>query len=171
MPKTITKTNTSQIIAGVFSKPENASRAVEQFNKKGIPDTDIQVVFELDGKDAEEAFRASLIGRGFAESQALFYDRAVRSGKVLVAVYDVTDPAEVIEIFDRFGAEANPDGSRNVRQDVFGMTAGAVSGAALGGATGAALGGPIGATAGIAAGVVIGAGAGAAAGKAVEHKK
>ncbi len=90
---------------------------------------------------------------------------------MLVVIYEVPDAAKIIEIFDRFGAESNPDHSRNVRQDVFGLTAGVISGAALGGATGALLGGPVGAAAGIAAGIVAGGAAGAAAGKAVEHQK
>jgi hypothetical protein len=42
--------------------------------------------------------------------------------KVLVAVYEVTDPAPVIDIFDKFKAEYNPNGSRNLRDDVAGMT-------------------------------------------------
>jgi hypothetical protein len=88
-----------------------------------------------------------------------------------VAVYGVTDPAPVIDIFDKFKAEYNPNGSRNLREDVAGMTVGAVVGAAALGAIGAAVGGPVGAAVGGVAGAVVGGGSGAAAGKAVEHRK
>jgi uncharacterized membrane protein len=106
-----------------------------------------------------------------AESQALYYDKAVRNGKILVAVHNVVDPAPVIEIFDDNKAEYNPDGSRNLRQDVAGMTAGAVVGAVAGAVAGTVVGGPVGGAAGAAAGAVVGGGAGAAAGKATEHRK
>ncbi len=95
----------------------------------------------------------------------------LREGKVLVVVYEVTDPAPVIDIFDKFKAEYNPNGSRNLREDVLGMTAGAVVGAAALGAAGAVVGGPAGAAAGGVVGAIVGGGSGAAAGKAVEHKK
>jgi hypothetical protein len=106
-----------------------------------------------------------------APSQALFYDRAIREGRVLIAVHNVTEPARVIDVFDRFGAEFNPDGARNMRDDVAGMTVGAAVGAALGGVAGAAVAGPLGAAAGVAAGAIVGGGTGAAAGKAAEHRK
>jgi uncharacterized membrane protein len=100
-----------------------------------------------------------------------YYDAAIRAGKTFVAVHEVTDPAPVIEIFDRFGAEYNPNGERNVRQDVSGLTAGAGAGAIVGGGIGLAAGGPVGAAVGAAAGAIVGGGTGAAAGKAVEHNK
>jgi hypothetical protein len=109
--------------------------------------------------------------RGFSKSQADYYDTVIRDGKVLVAVYGVTDPAPVIDIFDKFNAEYNPNGSRNVREDVVGLTAGAVVGAAALGAVGAVVGGPLGAAVGGVVGAVVGGGSGAAAGKAVEHSK
>jgi uncharacterized membrane protein len=68
-------------------------------------------------------------------------------------------------------AEYNPDGSRNLRQDVVGMTAGAAIGAIAGGVAGTVVAGPLGGAAGAAAGAVVGGGAGAAAGKASEHRK
>jgi hypothetical protein len=88
-----------------------------------------------------------------------------------VAVYGVTDPAPIIDIFDKYDADYNPNGSRNLREDVLGMTTGAVVGAAALGAVGAVVGGPVGAAAGVAVGAVVGGGSGAAAGKAVEHRK
>jgi hypothetical protein len=172
MPTTINKnTNQSQIIAGTFSNKDNADKAVQAFRERGVPDSNIQVVVQLTENQAAEAYRDALVGRGFTESQALFYDKAVQNGKVLVAVHNVTDPAEIIEIFDDNKAEYNPDGSRNVREDVAGMTVGAGVGAVAGGIAGAAVAGPLGAAVGAAAGAVVGGGAGAAAGKASEHSK
>jgi hypothetical protein len=171
MPETITKKDNRQIIGGVFSDRENADEAIAAFREWGVLDEDIQVLLQFDSDEgADPAFNA-MIGRGFAESQALFYDKALREGKIMVAVYNVTNPKPIIEIFDKFEAEYNPDGSRNVRQDVAGMTAGAGLGAIAGGAAGVVAAGPVGAAAGAAAGAVVGAGVGAAAGKAVEHRK
>ncbi len=171
MPETISKTDNRQIIGGMFSNRENADEAIQELRELGVQEEDIQVVVSLDDKQAQEAFNDALVGRGVTESQALFYDTAVRNGKILVAVHNVTDPAPVIEVFDDYKAEYNPDGSRNLRQDVAGMTAGAVIGAVAGGVAGTAVAGPVGGAAGAAAGAVVGAGAGAAAGKATEHRK
>ena len=63
--------------------------------------------------------------------------------KTLVAVHNVTDPTPVIEVFDDHKAEYNPDGSRNLRDDVAGMTVGAVAGAVAGGVAGTAIAGPL----------------------------
>jgi len=171
MPATINKVDNRQIIGGVFSKRENADKAIFAFREWGVPEQDIQVVVQLQPYEAEDAYISAMVGRGFAESQALFYDQAIREGKILVAIHNVTNPKPIIEIFDRYQAEYNPDGSRNVRQDVAGMTAGAGVGAIAGGAAGAVIGGPVGAAAGAAAGAVVGGGMGAGAGKAVEHRK
>jgi hypothetical protein len=172
MPETISKDlNNAQIIGGAFSSQENADRAIEAFREAGVPEENIQVVVQLTDGQANDAYSDALVGRGFAESQALFYDKAIKSGKILVAIHNVTDPAAIIEIFDDYKAEYNPDGSRNVREDVVGMTVGAAVGAVAGGVIGAAVGGPVGGAAGAAAGAVIGGGGGAAAGKAAEHNK
>jgi hypothetical protein len=171
MPQTIDKTATGQIIGGTFSDRENADKAVDALQELGISPADIQVVVQLNEKQAKQAFTDILRERGFADSQASFYDEAIRKGKVLVAVYDVVDPAPVIDVFDKFKAEYNPNGSRNVRDDVAGMTVGAAVGAVAGGVAGAAIAGPVGAAAGAAAGAVVGGGGGAAAGKAAEHNK
>jgi uncharacterized protein YcfJ len=104
-------------------------------------------------------------------AQADYYNKAVRNGRTLIVIHGVVDPAPVIDVFDHNKAEYNPDGSRNAREDVSGMTAGAVIGAAAGGAAGAVVGGPLGVMAGGAAGAVVGGGIGAAAGKAAEHHK
>ncbi len=171
MPETISKNDNRQIIGGAFSNRDNADKALEAFRDLGVAEENIQTVVQLNDKQAEEAYTDAMVGRGFAESQALFYDKAVRNGKILVAIHNVTEPAPIIEVFDQYKAEYNPNGSRNLRQDVFGMTAGAAVGAAAGGVAGAAIAGPLGAVAGVAAGAVVGGGAGAAAGKATEHRK
>lgn len=171
MPKTLEKKVTGQIIGGTFSNRENADEAVEALEQIGFPETDIQVIVQLNDKASSEVYTDILTDRGFADSQARFYDEAIRKGKVLVVAYNVDDASEVIDVFDKYGAEYNPNGSRNVREDVVGMTTGAVIGAAAGGVAGAAIGGPVGAAAGAAAGAVIGGGGGAAVGKAAEHKK
>ncbi len=170
MPQTIDKTSTGQIIGGTFSNRENADNAVKAFVDAGVPATDIQMVVQL-SEQPKAAYTEILSDRGFAESQAHYYDQAIRDGKVLVAVSNVVDPAPIIDIFDKYKAEYNPDGGRNVRHDVGGMTAGAVVGAVAGGIVGTAVAGPVGGAAGAAAGAVVGGGTGAAAGKAIEHNK
>jgi hypothetical protein len=171
MAETISNNDVTQIIGGTFTRREQADQAVQSFRELGVPEQNLQVVVQLTEREAKDAYTDALTGRGIAQSQAIFYDRAVRKGKTLVVVHGVTDAKRVIDVFDRFGAEFNPDGSRNLRDDVAGMTVGAAVGAAVGGVAGAALGGPIGAAAGVAAGAVIGGGSGAAAGKAAEHRK
>ena len=125
----------------------------------------------MEGDQTKEVYTDLLTDRGFSESQAIYYGEVIHAGKVLVVVSEVADPAPIIDVFDKYKAEYNPNGSRNLRDDVAGMTVGAAIGAAAGGVAGAVIGGPVGAAAGVAAGVVVGGGAGAAAGKAVEHKK
>jgi hypothetical protein len=171
MPQTISKNDRTQIIGGVFPDRAKADCAATQLNQIGYSAEDLQTVVLLDKKQAENAYRDALVGRGVAESQALFYERAVREGKVLLAVHNVTDPRPVIDILDENGATYNPDGSRNLREDVTGMTTGAVVGAVAGAVAGAFAGGPVGSAAGAAAGAVIGGGAGGAVGKATEHRK
>ena len=171
MPKTIEKTYEGQIIGGIFANEANAEKAVDAFEEMEISSDDIEIIVQLEGDQAEDVYTDLLSDRGFSESQAIYYGEVIRSGKVLVVVSEVTDPAPVIDIFDKFKAKYNPNGSRNLRDDVAGMTVGAAVGAAAGGVAGAVIGGPVGAAASLAAGAVVGGGAGAAAGKAVEHKK
>jgi hypothetical protein len=172
MPRTISKTaDDVQIIGGMFSKKENADNAVDALRELGVPESNLQILVVLDNVQNKNASSDGLVESGFAESQAQFYSKALRDGKILVAVHNVTDPAPVIEVFDDNGAEYNPDGSRNVREDVVGMTAGAAAGAIAGGAAGTAAAGPLGGAIGAVAGAVVGGGAGAAAGKATEHHK
>jgi hypothetical protein len=171
MPDTINQSEHLQIIGGAFSNRSDAEKAIAAFRTLGVPDQNIQVVVQLDSKQADSIYTDSMVGRGFARSQAEFYDKAIREGKTLVAVHNVTNPKPVIDVFDQYKSDFNPNGTRNVRQDVFGMTAGAAIGATALGTAGAVLGGPIGAAAGVAAGTVVGGALGAAAGKAIEHDK
>ena len=171
MPKTLDKTYDGQIIGGTFSNRTNADKAVAAFEDSGIPMDNIEVIVPLDDDENEDVYTDLFTDRGFSEYHANYYDTVIREGKVLVAIYGVTDPAPVIDIFDKFKAEYNPNGSRNLRDDVAGMTVGAVVGAAALGAIGAAVGGPVGAAVGGVAGAGVGGGSGAAAGKAVEHRK
>jgi hypothetical protein len=171
MPDTISRTNELQIIGGAFSNRQDADRAIAAFRNLGVPDSDIQVVVQLEQKQADNIYTDTMVGRGFSRSQAAFYDRAIREGKTLVAVHNVVNPKPIIDVFDQFNSDFNPNGTRNVRQDVFGMTAGAAIGATALGTAGAVVGGPLGAAAGVAAGTVVGGALGAAAGKAVEHNK
>jgi hypothetical protein len=171
MPQTIDKTFHGQIIGGIFSNHEDADKAVDAFEELDISPENIQIVIQLDDKQVDEAYRDILSDRGFSESQARYYNKLVHEGNILVAIHGVTDPASIIDIFDKYNAEYNPNGSRNLREDVLGMTVGAVVGAAALGAVGAVVGGPAGAAAGVAAGVVVGGGSGAVAGKAAEHSK
>ena len=171
MPKTIDKTYEGQIIGGIFANEDNAEKAVEAFEDLNISSDDIEIIVQLDEDHTEDVYIDLLSDRGFSESQAIYYGEVIHAGKVLVVVSEVSDPAPIIDVFDKFKAEYNPNGSRNLRDDVAGMTVGAAVGAAAGGVAGAVVGGPLGAVAGVAAGVVVGGGAGAAAGKAAEHKK
>ena len=172
MPETISKTDEDSVVGAVFLNRENADEAIQTLKEAGIPANDIQVVVLLDGKEATEAcVEATDCADSKEDVGGLFYDKAVTKGKVLVAVHHVTDPAPVIEIFDENQAECNPDGSRNVRQDVVGLTAGAATGAAAGGVVGMAAGGPIGGAIGAAAGALVGGGAGAVVGTVTEHRK
>ena len=171
MPQTLNKTFQGQIIGGTFTNRENADKAVDAFLELGIERSDIQVVVQFSETPADDVYKDILTDRGSAESQAKYYDEAIRSGKVLVVVYNVLDPAKVIDVFDHYSAEFNPNGSRNLRDDVLGMTTGALVGAAAGGAVGALVAGPVGSAAGAAAGAIVGGGSGAAVGKSSEHNK
>jgi Glycine zipper len=171
MPQTLDKTFQGQIIGGTFSNRENAEKAVDAFLDLGIERSDIQVVVQFSETPAEDVYTDILTDRGSAASQAKYYDTEIRSGKVLVVVYNVIDSAKVIDVFDQHCADFNPNGSRNLRDDVLAMTTGALVGAAAGGAVGALVGGPAGSAAGAAAGALVGGGSGAAIGKDSEHNK
>jgi len=167
MPKTITETYEGQIIAGIFSSRKDADRAILAFRELNISEVNIQEVVQSDEKQAQEIENSLVNGHGFSKAQAVYYSRALGVGKILVAVYEADESAPIIDVFDRYKAEYNPNGSRNVRDDVLGMTAGALLGAAVG----AIVGGPAGGLAGAGVGAVVGGSLGARAGEEVEHKK
>lgn len=172
MPQTIAKTKQgARIIGATFAERENAERAVEALHAIGISPLDVQVVVQLNAHSKQDLYAAILADRGFSRDEARRYERLIREGRTLVAVYDVVNAGPVIDVLDEYHAEFNPDGSRNVREDVVGMTTGAVFGAAALGTFGGALGGPPGAALGAAAGAVLGGGSGAAVGKVAEHRK
>jgi uncharacterized membrane protein len=145
MPETINKLSDDRTIGGVFSNRDDADKAIQAFHDLGVLERDIHVIISIND--------------------------TVREGKVRVDVHNVRNAAHVIEIFDNHKADCNLDGSRNLRQDVAGMTVGAAAGATAGGATGTVVAGPVGAAIGVTAGAVVGGGVGAAVGKAKEDRK
>jgi hypothetical protein len=171
MPQTIEKTFHGQIIAGTFLKRDDVEVAIMDFREAGVFPSDIQVLPLTDEKNDKDIYSEILSARGFSGTQALYYEKEIHDGKILVAVHSVTEPHIIIDIFNKNCAEFNPNGSRNVREDVVGMTAGAAAGAVAGGTAGAVAGGPIGAAVGAATGAIVGATAGASMGKALEHRK
>ncbi len=172
MPQTmITTTQGARIIGATFLERSNAEKAVEALQEIGISPLDIQLVVQLNTHSAQDIYATILSDRGFERDEARRYDKLIRTGRTLVAVYDVVDAGPVIDVLDEYQAEFNPDGSRNVRGDVIGLTAGAVVGAAALGVVGGAVAGLPGAALGAAAGAVLGGGSGAAVGKVAEHRK
>jgi len=172
MPQTmITTKQGARIIGATFLDRANAESAVGALEEIGISPLNIQVVVQLNSHSAQGLYATILTDRGFGTEEARRYDQLIHEGRTLVAVYDVTDPGPVIDVLDEFRAEFNPDGSRNIREDVVGMTTGAVAGAAVLGTVGGAVAGPAGAALGAAAGAVLGGGSGAAVGKVAEHRK
>lgn len=171
MPQTISESNLGQIIGGIFSSHSHADQAVKAFREMGFSEDNIQLVEKINGDEAEDTYTALMLTRGMSGAQALYHNKVVREGKVFLAVYNVIDPAPVIDVFNHHKAEFNPDGGRNLRNDVFGMTAGAAVGAVSLGVVGAVVAGPPGAAIGAAAGAVLGGGAGASGGTTAEHEK
>ena len=172
MPQTMITTNQgARIVGATFLDRANAEKAVEALQEIGVSPLDIQVVVQLNTHSAQDLYATLLTDRGFSAEDAHHYDQLIRDGRTLVAVYDVVDAGPVIDVLDEYQAEFNPDGSRNVRDDVVGMTTGAVVGAAALGTLGGAVAGPPGAALGAAAGAVLGGGSGAVVGKAAEHRK
>src|SRR6201992_4379007 len=99
MPQTINKTADSQIIAGVFSDREKADKAIVAFQEAGVPSQNIQFIVQPEKQTNATTYVDDFQGRGIAERQAAYYDKAIRDGKLFVAVYNVIDPAPVVEIF------------------------------------------------------------------------
>lgn len=168
MAQTINKT-----IGGVFSNEKYADKAVEAFKEIGVLPQYIQLFVQRNQQRTTELEEETpvpiLVKHGVAESQARYYDSLVTLGRVLVVVHDVVDAGPVIDIFDKYHAIHNPDGSRNMREDVMGMTVGAAVGATALGLAGGIVAGPLGAAIGVATGAIVGGGSGAVVGKSSEH--
>jgi len=153
------------VVGALFEDNHNANEAVQELIEEGFSNYDITVDVKLSDKDQKKAFKASLKAKGYEDPDQLYFEKAVEEGKTLVSVTNVPKKKvpTVIEILNKHGAHYNPDGSRNVRDDVVGMTTGAIVGAAVG----AVVAGPVGA----AAGFVLGGGAGGAVGSSMEHSE
>ena len=67
MPKTIEKTYEGQIIGGIFANEDDAEKAVEAFEEMDISSDDIEVIVQLEGKQAEDVYTDILSDRGFSE--------------------------------------------------------------------------------------------------------
>jgi hypothetical protein len=145
MPETIGKSRNRRTISGVFATRENADKAIAAFLQAGVVEKDIHVIVSIND--------------------------TVRAGRLRVDVHHVKNPASIIEIFDTHKAQYNLDGSRNLRQDVVGLTVGMAAGATSGGVTGTLMAGPLGSAVGAATGAVVGGGLGSVIGKAKEHLK
>ncbi len=64
MPETIADNNVTQIIGGTFSNRDNADRALEAFRQLGVPEQNLQVVVQLDERQADRAYSEALTARG-----------------------------------------------------------------------------------------------------------
>jgi len=110
----INKAFKGRVIGGIFSNRESAGKAIEDFQDLDISRHNIQMV-QLEDKPSRDVYASFLVGRGFSHSQALYYDKAVRVGKILVAVYEVNDHALILNIFDKYKAEYQTKRRRNYR--------------------------------------------------------
>jgi hypothetical protein len=104
MPQTLNNTYESKVIGGIFSNRENADKAVKAFQDSDISPENIQII-QLDRQQTKDPCASFLVSRGFTHSQALYYDKAVRVGRILVAVYEVADLDRVIETFSKYHAQ------------------------------------------------------------------
>jgi hypothetical protein len=148
----------TKIVGALFENNKDANKAVEKLLEKGYLREDIAILVKLSEKEDKKARQKALKEVGYAETDQRYFDKAVEEGKTLVSVTQIPESktGEVISILVKNGAHYNPDGSRNVRDDVVGMTTGAAVGAAAG-----AFAGPVGAAIGALAGGAAGAVAGA----------
>jgi len=155
MPK---KSYEGPIIGGLFSNRRTADEAIEALQELDISLDDIEEFVQLD--EVQQPHLGILADRGFSEGQSLYYDKHIRNGEILVAVYDVADPAPVIDVFTEFEAGHNPSGSRNLREDVAEMPS--LSEEAKRGMLGAVVAEAVGVASGALAGAVADGGPGVA---------
>lgn len=141
-------------VGALFDDAEDAQRAAEKLAEAGFPRRHIVVSTEQYLKDAPETRHEALRAGGYIEEDVLYFDKELVNGKTLVSVANVPESqcGTVIRILNENGSHYDPDGTRNMRDDVMGMTTGAAIGAALG----AMLGGPIGMAVGEVGGGVVG---------------
>gem|GEM_PF-608974 len=148
-----------KIVGALFDEHHKAQQAVEDLLEGGYSRADIAVLVQVDEKQDRKARKEALKAVGYEDPDRIYFDKSIEEGKTLVSVTNV-DPKEtgkIVSILDHNGAHYNPNGDRNVRDDVVGMTSGAAIGAAAG-----AFAGPVGAAIGCLAGAAVGAVAGAA---------
>ena len=152
-----------QIIGGLFSSRQSADETIEALQELDISLEDIEEFVQLDEGQSKQAHLGILSDRGFSESQAVYYDKHIRDGKILVVVYDVADPAPIIDVFDEYEAGHNPASSRNLREDGAGI-ADVVEAGDKRGMLGAVVAEAVGVASGTLAGAVADGGPGVVAG-------
>ncbi|MES2309464.1 MAG: glycine zipper domain-containing protein [Verrucomicrobiota bacterium] len=146
-----------KIVGGVFKNYDDANDAVAELLKQGYSNHEIGVLFQTESNESQASRREALHSVGYDHWDQVYLDKEIEAGRTLVSVTNVSPDktGDVVQILNRFGSHYNPDGSRNVRDDVVGMTTGAAIGAAAGVFTG-----PIGMAIGALTGAAIGAFAG-----------
>jgi len=151
-----TKTSTSsKIVGALFKDREDANKAVDDLLEKGYLSEDIAVSHVADkSRGCSENRKEALKSVGYSDTDHKYLANEIEKGKTLVSVTHVpaAKTGEVVSVLDHNGAHYNPDGDRNVRDDVVGMTTGAAIGMAAG-----AFAGPLGAALGALAGTAVGA--------------
>lgn len=140
-------------VGALFESNHDANKAVDALLKEGILPEDIYVQVEVNDKEAKKAQKHAMKAVGFEDPDQRYFEKALKEGKTLVTVTNLApeQTGEVITILNQNGSHYNPDGSRNIRDDVVGMTTGVLAGTAVG-----VLAGPVGAGIGAIAGAAIG---------------
>ncbi len=141
-------------VGALFDNTGDANMAVKALKEQGFSSRNIRMTI-LDDRQKplivpEDLFRHS----GYSARHIRYFKDGLLGGKVMVTIFNVPEDLTgvAIHILNENGSQYDPDGSRNVRDDVLGMTTGALAGAALG----ALVAGPIGAAAGEVGGGIIG---------------
>ena len=106
-----------QMIGGIFTNRDDADGAIGALEELEVSSDDIEEFVQLDHTQSKEAHNEILSEGGLSKSQAIYYDKLVREGNILLVVYNVTDPSPAIDVFDEYKEQYNPNGSRNLRED------------------------------------------------------
>lgn len=127
---TLTIPTIRRSVGALFDTTSEARHAIDALNKQGFPRRNI-TLHRLTRRDTAILPKATL---------------PAAAGKTLVTVNQLhpADCGLAIRLLHENGSQYNPDGSRHIRDDVVGMTTGAILGAAFG----AILAGPVGAVLG-----------------------